>query len=264
MNSRRLCALLAVPAAAVLSACTSSSSHPQNTPSTGNSIPSGVPTTAPALSAQVRSAVAGITSAHISLDINLSAQALTGEGDEKLENGQLVALDITENLPGGGGSIRIITVGGKTYAKLPAALNSSGKPYLLVTPTSSNAVVKQLAASLDTALSSASLGTVSVFVGAAKSIDVVGTATVAGVSTTHYSVTVDIKKLPKSLPGRSELAAGELDTIPMELYVDSQGRPVEVADIFRVQGEQVASKATVTGFNRAVTITAPPANQVGT
>lgn len=263
MNPRRVCALLAVSAAAVLSACTSSA-HRASTPSSGDTTPNGVPTTAAALSAQVQSAVAGITSAHISLDINLSAQALTGEGDEKLEHGKLVALDISEHLPGGSDTIRIITVGGKTYAKLPPTLNQSGKPYLLVTPASTNAVVKQLAASIDTALSSASLGTVSIFVAAASSIEVKGTALVAGVPTTHYSVTVDIKKLPKTLPGRSELAAGELDTIPMELYIDSQGRPVQVTDRFRIQGEDVSSKATVTGYDRPVTITAPPANQVGT
>jgi hypothetical protein len=252
-GSRRL-ALLALPAV-VLAACSSSGGG-------GGGIPSGMPTDASGLGTMLQSAVGKISSAHITLDITLAGQQLSGSGDEKLSGGQLTALDLTESLPAGGGTIRLIMVGGKTYAKLPAALNSSGKPYLLVSKSSSNQVVRQLAGSLDSALSAASLGSVGTFTRAAKSVDPKGTATINGVQTVHYSIVVGVAKLPESLPGKSELAQSGIGTLPIELYVDTAGRPVELTETFTVQGQKIATKATISDYNKPVTITAPPSDQV--
>jgi hypothetical protein len=208
--------------------------------------------------------VASIKYAHISLDVNAAGQALTGTGDEQLDAGKLVAMDLKESLPGGAGDIEIIIVDGKTYAKLPTAMNPGGKPYLLVTPNSTNAVVKQLATSLDSALSSASLGSVSAFITAADSVKNKGTATVDGVSATHYAIVVNISKLPASLPGKDALASSGLTTLPLDLYVDDKGRPVQVTENFKVQDQQVATTVKVSAYDQPVTITAPPADQVGT
>jgi hypothetical protein len=250
---RRL--LVALPAVALLAACTSSGG--------GANIPAGMPTDAAGLATMLHSAVSKITSAHIALNITLVGQELTGSGDETLENGQLTALDITENLPGGGGAIRVILVGGTTYAKLPPAFNSGDKPYLRVTPTSSNQIIRQLAGSLDSAFSSASLGSVTVFTRAAKSVEAKGTKTVGGVETVHYSIVVDVAKLPESLPGKADLTQHGIDTIPLELYVDTSGRPVQITEELVVQGQKVSTNATVSDYNKPVTISAPPADQVG-
>ena len=255
MTARHRAALLTLPAA-VLAACSSSGGG-------GSSIPSGMPTDAAGLGTLLQTAVTKITSAHIALDITLAGEQLTGSGDEKLSNGQLTALDLTENLPSGGGQIRVIMVDGKTYAKLPAAFNSSGKPYLLVTPSSNNQVIRQLAGSLDSALSSASLGSVSTFTKAAKSVEGKGTETINGVETVHYSIVVDVAHLPDSMPGKSDLTASGIATLPLELYVDRSGRPVQITEEFTVQGSKVSTKSTVSHYNEPVTITAPPSGQVG-
>ena len=93
-------------------------------------------------------------------------------------------MDLTENLPSGGGALRLIIVDGKTYVKLPASLKTgSTKPYVLVTPNNKNATVR-LASSLDSALQSASVGSVGAFITAAKTVKPVGSATVVGVKTT--------------------------------------------------------------------------------
>jgi hypothetical protein len=259
-RNRDMCriALLAALLATGLAACSSSGKGG----SAGN-VPAGMPTTATRLAALVQSAVQHVTSAHLRLDIQIAGTALTGAGDETLSGGKLVALDLTENFPGGAGSIRVISVGGKTYAQLPTSMNTSGKPYLLVTPNSRNTVIRQLASSLDTALTSASLGGVPVFLRAAKSIKGDGTAKVGGVNAVHYSVVVDIAKLPASLPGRDQLKSSGVSTLPLELYVDRQGRPVKVAEQLQVQGQNVSTTALVTDYNKPVTISAPPANQVG-
>jgi hypothetical protein len=259
MNARRVGALLALPAA-VLTACTSSG---KGSPNSSAAVPSGVPTDPPALSALVRSAVAGITSAHLDLTISLAGEQFTGGGDEKLANGKLVGLDVTENVPGAG-AVRIISIGGTSYAKLPTSMNlNASKPWLVISPDSGNSVIRQLAASLDSALSSASLGNVSVFVGAAKSLTVKGSEPVGGRTATHYSIDVEIAKLPADLPGRSELASSGVETIPLELYIDAQGRPVKISEDLPVQGQTVSSTATISDYNKPVSISAPPANQIG-
>jgi hypothetical protein len=255
MTASRRAALLVLPAA-IVAACTSSGGG-------GPAIPSGMPTDVDGVANLVQSAISKITSVHLTLDISLVGQELTGSGDETLANGHLQALDLTENLPNSGGAIRVISVGGKTYARLPPTYNSSDKPYLLVTASSSNQIVRQLAGSLDSALSAASLDSVVIFTRAAKSIEAKGTETVNGVETVHYSVVVDAKKLPDSLAGKSDLTKSGVETLPLELYVDTTGRPVQVTEEFTAQGQKVSTKSIVSDYNKPVTITAPPPDQVG-
>lgn len=259
MNARRLAALLVAVLVPALVACSSSSPNDGDK----NAIPSGMPTDAAGLGRLLVSGVQHVTSAHIALDIDLAGQKLTGEGDEQLSGGRLQALDITESLPGGAGDLRVIVVGGKTYAKLPPSLNSSDKPYVVVSANSSNSVVRQLASSLDTALTSASLASVGTFATAAKSIEVKGTKTIDGIETVRYSIVVDVAKLPGTFPGRSQLQASGLKTLPMELYVDQQGRPIELTQQLSVQGQTVSTTAKITDYNKPVSIKAPPASQVG-
>jgi hypothetical protein len=254
MTPRRIAALLMLSSALVLAACTSSKSGSGTTSH-------GMPTTADALATLMESGVAKATSARFTLDVNLAGQSLTGSGVERLAAGKLVSLDVNEHLPQG--AIRVIMVDGKTYAKLPRSLNPNGKPYLPVTTHSGNVVVRTLAGSLDSALSSASLGDTGAFAKAAKSLKLVGPARVAGVSTTHYSIVVDIRKLPDTLPGKAQLLDGGVKTIPLELYVDHSGRPIQVTENFAAQGQTVKTKVVVTAYDKPVTITAPPADQIG-
>ncbi len=170
--------------------------------------------------------MANIHSAHLTLDIGVDTAKITGAGDEQVVGGKVKALQITENLPGSQ-QIRIVYVDGKTYAKLPASLAKSSKPYILVSPTSSNATIRTLAQSINSSLQSASVQSATVFAKAASSVKRIGSATVGGVQTTHYAVTVDPQKLPADLPGKSTLTAAGITAIPVELYVDSSGRPVQ-------------------------------------
>ncbi len=135
---------------------------------------------------------------------------------------------------------------------------------MLVSPKSSNATVRALAGSLDSALSSASIGSVNAFITAAKTVTPLGEQTINGVKTTHYAVVVDIAKLPADLPGKDSLVASGLTTLPLDLYVDDQGRPIQVSEDFKVQGQQVKSLVNVSDYNKPVTVTAPPASQVST
>jgi hypothetical protein len=251
MRVRHIALLLAALAVA---GCTSSGKPAANSTS-------HQPITATQLAAMIEAAIAKVSSARFDLDVSIAGQALTGSGSEQLEHGKLVAVDVTEQLPQG--AVHVILVNGKTYAKLPKSLNPTGKPYLTVTTSSSNPVIKTLAGSVNSALASASLGDISLFAKAAKSFRSDGPATVAGVSATHYTIVVDLTKLPDSYSAKQSLLAGGVTTLPLDLYVDQQGRPVEFAENFTTQGEPVKTKLTITGYNAPVSITAPPADQIG-
>jgi hypothetical protein len=261
MTVRSIATAFALSAALTLAACTSTTSGSGKTHGPSGSAAS--PTTSAALAALMESGISQVKSARIDLDVSISGQPLTGSGAEKLDSGKLVALDVTEHLPAGAGDIRIIVVNGDTYAKLPAALNSTGKPYLRVTSDSSNPVIQQLSSSMDSALASASLGSVADFARAAKSFRFVGPATVRGVATTHYSIVVEIDKLPDDLPGKKELLDGGVKSLPLELFIDKQGRPIQVTENADLQGQKIQTKVGVRAYDEPVTITAPPADQIG-
>jgi hypothetical protein len=207
---------------------------------------------------------ADTTSVHLALVENTAGEELTATGDERLHDDSVVALDITDTLPAGEGSVTILLVGANTYVKLPAKLNTSGKPWLLVTSTSSNPAVQALAPSIQSARSSGSLSNYTAFAMAASSVTVVGPQTVGGTPTTHYHVVVDPTKLPDSNPGKSALVASGVTSVPVDLYLDAHGRPIEVDETIEISGQQTTSKISLSRYNQPVTITAPPADQVGT
>jgi hypothetical protein len=276
MKHRRIAAaLLSVPAALTLAACASttdgqgahasgSAAHtgdfsPTSAPSSSNSMP----TDAKGLYTLMQSSMAEVTSAHLEMTVSASGQALTVTGDEKLDNGKVTAMKLDETLPGGAGSIEIIVAGGKIYAKVPSTLNTTGKPYLLVTEKSSNAQVRQLAKSINSSMTTASVNGYAVFAQAADSLKLVGDATVNGAPATHYTMVMNPSKLPPTYPNKDELVASGVGTIPIELYLDDHGRPVQIVEHFTLNGQTVDTKATFSRYNEPVTISAPPAGEVG-
>ena len=162
------------------------------------------------------------------------------------------------------GDLRLIRVDGTTYAKLPEALTHLSKPYVLVSASSSNPTIRSLANSLDSALASASLGSVGVFIGAASSVKDDGSQNLGSTPTTHYSVVVDPSKLPSSYPGRATLLHAGLRALPVELYLDGAGRPVQVTEKVTAAGQTVDTKITAGNYNKPVVIKAPPKDQVTT
>lgn len=299
MKSRTLAAAVSVSAALVLTACSSStagknvtdgastgpgvaSSSTGGAPSvsstpTASSPPSvgitsaspgpaasstGAPAGASGLAALIKRGSLSVKSAHIALRISAAGQNITGSGDQTLANGKLVGFNLRETLPGGLGSLQLIIVGGKTYAKLPAKISKSSKPWALVTPRSSNPTIRQIASSLQQTKSSASVGSVSAFASAARTVTNKGPKTVGGVATTHYFVVVDPAKLPSDNPARTALAKAGVKALPVDLYIDAKGRPVYFSQTLSVLGQKVSTSIAISKYNQPVAIKPPPANQI--
>jgi hypothetical protein len=148
--------------------------------------------------------------------------------------------------------------------QLPPSINRTGKAWALVSTSSSNPVIKQLATTLESAQQSASLQQYTDFTEAASGLQVVGQEQVAGADATHYHLTVDVTKLPQASPGREQLLTAGVLSLPVDVWVDAKGRPVKLTEELTVQDQQVSTVVTVGSFDAPVSITAPPADQVST
>lgn len=196
------------------------------------------------------------------MTISAGTVGLTGSGDEAIAEGKLQSLNLTENVPSAG-KLRIVMTGGKTYLQLPESLSHSTKPWVLVTPTSTNPVIRQLATTLDSVRQTASLDQFTTFSSVAT-VTAHDPETVDGAPATHYKLRVHVAKLPATLPGKQQLVAAGLSSLPVELWVDEHGRPVKFTQQITVRGQQISTLVTISKYNAPVTVSPPPADQVST
>ena len=167
----------------------------------------------------MKAGVLTITSVHLSLKAGLGGETLTGEGDETASKGHAKDVSLTERI-GSVGTMKLITVGGKTYIQLPSMLRTSKqrtshKPWSLVTP---------IGKSLQSATAFAGPDSAAQFIQATNSLVLKGTETLDGVRVGHYSIVVSVAKLPASYPQRATLEQAGLSTLPMQMWIDQQGR----------------------------------------
>jgi hypothetical protein len=160
--------------------------------------------------------------------------------------------------------VQVRIVGEETFVALPKSLNKSAKPWVVVTSDSNDPVIKSLDASLKSAREAVSPDTASTFADTAKSLRLVGTEQVNGAAASHYSIAVDVSKLPAAYPGRDALMSAGLKTLPVELWIDEHGRPVRLSEKFSAQGQVISTVLNLSNFNATLHITAPPASQVST
>lgn len=248
---------------------TSTSTAGQSTaPSSNSAFPTS---TAPASSGsgaganklfdRMATATKSVRSLHLTSDTTAATVKVATDGDEKLVAGKVVAFDLTA-ASAGSAPLRFIQVNGKTYGKLPASVTKSGKRYVLISTHSSNATVRQLATSLAASSSSSSPSSYSLFAKAAAKLTDRGAVTIGGVATRHYSFAVIPARLPANFPNGAVLVRSGIASIPVDLYVDSQDRPVRVTETVKAQGQVVTVIATFSKYNVPVSISAPPASQV--
>ncbi|HEY3896470.1 MAG TPA: hypothetical protein VGL88_14015 [Pseudonocardiaceae bacterium] len=251
--------------AIVLASCSATDagqSPGSNVTSTTSAVPAPAPTDAAGLAALLRRGISSVSSAHLTLNVSAGSKVIKGEGDAKLADGTLQALGISEEL-GSTGTLRLVVADGATYALLPPTLNPSGNYWVLVIPNSSNPAVRTLATVIESFRSSASFDNFTAFTSAARRVTLVGNESLDGAPVTHYSIDVDVAKLPNTIPGRQALLGAGVTTLPTELYVDGDGRPVKLTQDLTLQGQRFSTVITLSKFNAPVSISAPPADQIG-
>jgi hypothetical protein len=222
----------------------------------------GPPTDATGLAGLLRASTATVHSVHLELSVAVGSVTVTAAGDEIVAQSSLQALDVTGFGPTRG-DLRINITAGTTYLRLPPALNHTSKPWVLVSPTSKNPVVRQLQTVLQSVAQVAMVDPFRVL-GSAARVTGHTQENLDDAPVTHYVLSVDVAKLPASAPGKQQLTAVGLTSLPLDLWVDQQGRLVQFTEAFDVKGQHVSTTAKFGPYNRPVTITPPPADEVST
>lgn len=171
-----------------------------------------------------------------------------------------------QNVPGGA---RAIFTGDTVYVKSQLLTKVAGatKPWLKASITDIDAEgQKGVRDLLDQARQFDLAGTVKLLT-TSKDVKAVGTETVGGAETTHYSGTFPVAEAAQVIdPARQEQLKQQLSSVKdvkFDLWADAQSLPRKVTLSGAEHGETFNLTALFKGFNEPVTIAAPPAEQVG-
>lgn len=261
--------------AGVFSACGSSSSSSSSTTASPRGSANGVlsafhATTAAGtakLSMQVGVHATTTSSSAPAVNEVITAQGATSFTDHSSQ--------LTMNIPQVG-TLQVVVVKGAAYVMLPPAEQAAtgGKPWAKV-DTSQLGSTSQFS---DTDPSQV----LSILEGASSGVMNLGTADVRGVKATHYHFNLNLSALAAATGQSSSslsrsLQQLHLTTLPVDVYVDGKGRLVRLAiDVAlpasALAGQAAAQQVTSLRFEISfdlfdygtpVSITAPPADQVG-
>ncbi len=254
MNSRSI-AVLAL-AATLLAGCSASKSPSGSTGHSGSPAASSVG--AASFAGRLDTALNALTSAH--LDVDAGAFGGKSTADVALKDGHATAIDV--HLTSGGQQVELITVGGTSYAKLSGTA-SSAKPWQIVSASSKNPVIQGLATGVNVATMTSSLSVIAGLVRSSSDLHSLGSEQVDGVATTHYTMKLDPTKKTGNAQLDGLLSSLGSTKIPVDLWLDSDNRPVKFIIHVALGGTDFPVTADVSKFDAPVSITAPPASQVG-
>ncbi len=259
-----LCTLTALLAGVALTGCSGSSSSgaaSSGGPSTASPSPSSAATAdAAALVARVSSASGQLKSAHIVVTSSTAGKGSTFSGDVSYDP---LRLALTVGVAGKTLEERII--GDVAYLKLPAG--SSAKPWVKLNLA---AVAKSLGVDMNSSVDSSNPAQAVQLLEKSADLKNLGSATVSGVPTTHLSGTVDVAKVYPSLTGSARTQYQQmvqqlgLKDEHMDLYVTSQDIPIKIVQSFTAKTGATTVTVLLSKLNQPVSVTAPPASQVGT
>ncbi|SDI81290.1 hypothetical protein SAMN05444157_0276 [Frankineae bacterium MT45] len=213
------------------------------------------------LAATLQAAGNSLTSVHSVTDVHLSAgTTVESSSDEKLADGTLSAAIIDESV--GGVPVKLVLVGSQMYAKLPQSMvqTSASKPWVHITATSGNQIVRALNSSLASAVDQGGLNSALSYANAATKVHVVGVENVNGVQATHVSAVIDASMLPSETA--RQLTQLGVTTFPTDFWLGSDGHLLKVTQSLTLKGKVTTTTTTFSKFNAPVTITAPTADQI--
>lgn len=169
-------------------------------------------------------------------------------------------------LPGGA---RVVLLGDTVYVKVNAlkGLIGSDKPWVKASVSDLDAEDRAQAEEMLGRIRQFDLAAAVRMITTSKDVKAVGTETVGGVETTHYSGTFPVDAALAQLdPDKRERAREDLahaKDMTFDLWADGQGLPRKIALTGGSDEGSVEATMLFKGFNEPVDITAPPADQVG-
>jgi hypothetical protein len=200
------------------------------------------------------------------------------EGSGKVQGRMLyqskpqLAVDLTldtidlgdRSVPGG---VRAVLQGDTLYVKVDALKELVGatKPWIKVSLTEAD-TSGQAKQYLDQ-IQQFDLASVTKMITASQDVKAVGTETVNGEDTTHYSGTFPVDAAVQQLPADKQEQArrgmAELKDVTFDLWAGSDGLPRKLALNGAKDGATLKATLMFKDFDKPMTIEAPPADQVG-
>jgi hypothetical protein len=168
--------------------------------------------------------------------------------------------------------IKVIQQGSKMWMSFPLLSmmggSASTKPWIGLDAKELGIDARQLAASQG----ADPMAGLDVLQGFSQNATVVGTEDVKGTKTTHYKGTAEFAALSKNLPAKQAADAKKLfgakSSMPVDVWLDDQGRARRMDLSFSTNQSGVSMTMNTQyyfmKFGEPVTITPPPADQVGT
>lgn len=205
-------------------------------------------------------------SAYPSLQMKITAQISSGGQDITVVSNANLTPDgrsgvVSEQLPRGLGTLRLIAIGPELYGKVAAGheLETNGKHWVGLHLTG-------------VATGSAYPGSASAYVqllaGVGK-IEDRGASKIDGAAVEHYRVFVDPQKAiarePKQFQNpaaAAQLRALGVTTLPMDVWITPQGLPLQLKSTLNVQGASFKFTIRLHSSNKSVTLAAPPSSDV--
>ncbi|HVU91008.1 MAG TPA: hypothetical protein VHC23_02170 [Jatrophihabitans sp.] len=262
-------ALAAIASVTVgLAGCTSGGSGGHTTPASSPAPTSrplstaiaplpGTPPSSPAgLAAFLKQGFARLGSARVSFSTALSGNQLSGSGPVQIADGQVSALDVHATVSGIG-AVHYVLAGGKPYAALPTPA-AAGKPSVVL-GSGSGDQLDRAAIGLQATKLLTSPATYRTLLAAADRLTLVGRTTVGAAPALHYRAPVRVDAVSSSDPVRFALAALDVSSLTVDLWVDGAGRPLRAS---APAPDGRPSNVTFTDLNQPVSIAAPAADQV--
>jgi hypothetical protein len=225
--------------------------------------------------------------AHIVMTMQLSGASLPGGGyaitangwfDNKDHNGEMT-MDMSQ-VPGisalpGNGQMQMVLLYPTVYMNMPflAGKLPEGKTWMKLDITKLAQAEGVNISSFSSMEQSDPTQYLSYLRASAGSVVKLGQQTVDGVSTTHYSATLQLSRILEHLSGATQAAVksmieklGSSATIPAEVWIDAQGRvrrmQLLVSDLPGAAGASMSITADFTSYGPAPAIVAPPASEV--
>ncbi|MEC3981613.1 hypothetical protein [Amycolatopsis sp. H20-H5] len=205
---------------------------------------------------------------HVELRMAGPVGTTTGKGQLKFD--KPVAMQMTMSDPRGGADTEMELVDNIVYLKIPQLRQFASKPWFKIDPNGTDPLSKTFGAMISMS---------DQYSDPTKQLDQLksaGTLTgvteeqVNGEQTTHYAITVDVRKMADSVtdPTAKQLvlaaAAQGIDHYPVDMWVNSAHLPVkEVIDMPAAAGRQTTT-VNYSDWGGPVDIQAPPADQIGT
>ena len=209
--------------------------------------------------------------ARMALTVQAQGQTLHGQGATDPKTGRA---QVTLNLPNGQGAIETRYIAGAMYLHLPAQARKdmpSGKEWAKIDMTR---VMR--AQGIDVSKVQGQSGNnpdqqLQQLRGAGQ-VKRVGTETVRGAKTTHYKATVDARKAAERLAAGDKAAArtgmakllkagGARSTIPVEVWIDDQGRVRRMRMAQRIQNVDTTETMELYDFGSDQAIVEPSSDK---